>query len=97
VKIIVDIGHPAHIHLFKHFAHEMKQKNNELIFTYRDRNTVAELLSYEGFKCISLGKRYVSKPGKLLGLLKFVILITKYMTKIYNNFQIHLNHLNSIL
>ncbi len=69
MKIVIDIGHPAHVHLFKNFAHDMAQKNHELTFTFRNRGIVPELLYFEGFKCVSLGNRYKSKSGKFFWLI----------------------------
>ena len=73
MKILIDIGHPAHVHLFKEFAHEMKQKGHELLFTCRDKEFEIALLRHEGFEYISFGRKYKSVIGKLYGLLKFDI------------------------
>jgi len=71
VKILIDIGHPAHVHLFKNFAWHMKEKGHDILFTTRDKEYEIYLLKTYGFKYISFGKHYKSKPGKILGLIKF--------------------------
>ena len=37
MRILIDIGHPAHVHIFKNFAHEMEKRGHELLFTCRDK------------------------------------------------------------
>jgi hypothetical protein len=71
MKILIDINHPAHVHLFKHFAWEMQKKGNELYFTTRKKEVTVELLSRYGFNFTSFGKHYKSFPGKIWGMLKF--------------------------
>jgi predicted glycosyltransferase len=71
MRILIDINHPAHVHLFKHFAWEMQKKGNEVFFTTREKEVTVELLSRYGFHYTSFGKHYKSVTGKLWGLLKF--------------------------
>ncbi|MCD4769572.1 MAG: DUF354 domain-containing protein [Bacteroidales bacterium] len=71
MKILIDIGHPAHVHLFKHFAHIMGKKGHKILFTCREKEFEVELLKSENFSYVSFGKHYISKAGKLWGLLKF--------------------------
>lgn len=73
MRILIDIGHPAHVHLFKCFAHEMIKKGHEVLFTCRDKEFEIALLSSEGFNYISFGKKYKSKYGKVWGLVKFTL------------------------
>lgn len=63
------------MHLFKHFAHEMILKGHQVLFTYRERQFVGELLNHEGFTCKCIGKGYSSRLGKIWGLLRFTTLI----------------------
>jgi len=71
MKILIDIGHPAHVHVFKHFAFEMQKKGHEFIFTCREKEFEIELLKAYNLKYISFGKKYKSISGKILGLLVF--------------------------
>ena len=73
MKILIDIGHPAHVHLFKNFAQEFQKKGHEILFTVRDKEFEQYLLSYYNFNFVSFGKKYESKFGKVLGLIKFDI------------------------
>ena len=71
MKILIDIGHPAHVHYFKHFARKMKNTGNDILFICRDKEFEIDLLKLSGFDFISLGKHYKTLRGKIFGLLKF--------------------------
>jgi uncharacterized protein len=71
MKILIDIGHPAHVHLFKNFAWQMQKKGHEIIFTVRDKENEVYLLKTYGFNFKSFGKHYKSLLGKISGLLLF--------------------------
>jgi uncharacterized protein len=77
MKILIDIGHPGHVHLFKHFAHAMIARGHQVHFTVRDKEFEMELLSHEGFSFTNFGKHYHSKSGKIWGLIKFTWLVIK--------------------
>ena len=71
MRLLIDIGHPAHVHLFKHFAWEMQAKGHEVFFTCREKEFEIYLLEKYGFTYRSFGKKYSSKIGKLWGLIEF--------------------------
>ena len=71
MKILIDIGHPAHVHLFKNFAWKMQDKGNEILFTCRDKEFEIDLLKAAGFKHISFGKKYKTIATKIWGLVEF--------------------------
>lgn len=73
MNILIDIGHPAHVHLFKNFALEMQDKGHHILFTCREKEFEIGLLKKYGFKYISFGKKYNSVPGKIWGLVEFDI------------------------
>lgn len=69
MRIIIDIGHPAHVHLFRFFAVRMTDKGHDILFTYRDKEFEKYLLAKFGFRFESLGKHYSSSVGKIFGLM----------------------------
>lgn len=73
MRVLIDIGHPAHVHLFKHFAWDMQARGHEIFFTCRDKEFEIYLLEKYGFTYTSFGKKYTSKVGKIWGLLEFDI------------------------
>ncbi|MEI6853640.1 MAG: DUF354 domain-containing protein [Bacteroidota bacterium] len=77
MNILIDIGHPGHVHLFKHFAHIMIAQGHKVHFTVRDKEFEIELLKHEGFEFTNFGKHYKTKKGKIWGLFKFTFLLIK--------------------
>jgi predicted glycosyltransferase len=60
VKVIIDIGHPAHVHFFKHFIWEMKKRGHEILITASKKEITLDLLEKLGFDYIFTCKRYGS-------------------------------------
>ena len=71
MRILIDIGHPGHVHLFKNLAHRLEKDGAEILFTARDKEFELDLMRAEGFTFENFGKHYRSLPGKIWGLLKF--------------------------
>jgi uncharacterized protein len=44
VRILIDILHPAHVHFFRNFHHEMTDRGHEMVITARDKDRSVELL-----------------------------------------------------
>jgi len=70
MRILIDIGHPAHIHMFKNFAWKMQEKGHKILFTCRDREFHLRLLQVYGFTYENFGRHYKSIGGKIQGLIK---------------------------
>ncbi len=70
MRILIDIGHPAHIHLFKNFAWRMQERGHKILFTCRDKECVLQLMRVYEFVYDNFGKHYSSVQGKIFGLLK---------------------------
>jgi uncharacterized protein len=77
MKILIDIGHPAHVHLFKNMAHEMIKNGHEFFFTVREGEYQALLLEENGFKYRIIGKKQKGSIRKLLGIITFSYKILK--------------------
>lgn len=73
MRVLIDIGHPGHVHLFRPFAQNMIKMGNDVLFTCRQKEFEIELLNAAGFEYISFGNHFKSKKGKILGLLIFTI------------------------
>ena len=71
MRILFDIGHPAHVHLFKNLARLLMAEGATVLFTARDKEFELDLLKAEGFEYINFGKHYRSLPGKIWGLLRY--------------------------
>lgn len=90
MKILIDIGHPAHVHLFKNFAQEMISKGHKILFTCREKEFELELLIHSGFEYKSFGKKYNSPLGKIFGLVEFDL--KEYFTGLKFKPDIFLSH-----
>jgi len=70
MKILVDIGHPAHVHVFKNFIRNMEKKGHEILITARDKEVSFKLLDAYGFEYKNVGKYGKSLFSKMIDLLK---------------------------
>ena len=52
MKILIDIGHPAHVHYFKHFIWTMREKGHTIYITSRNKEVAFSLLEYYKFTYI---------------------------------------------
>lgn len=74
MRVLIDIGHPAHVHLFGPFGQQMIERGHEVLYTCREKEFEIELLKGYDLPYISFGKKFHSLVGKLFGLVKFDIL-----------------------
>lgn len=73
MKILIDIGHPGHVHLFKNFAFKMIGEGHNILFTCREKEAETSLLKAYGFNYKVFGRHFNGIIGKLYGLFKFDI------------------------
>lgn len=76
MKILFDIGHPAHVHLFKNLAWKLTGNGHRVHFTLREKEHERDLLTAYGFESTSFGRKYHSIAGKIAGMIKFDLLET---------------------
>ena len=69
MKILVDIGHPAHVHLFKNMIWNLEKDGHEVKITAREKEIVLYLLDVYRFKYENLGKHHKKLFNKLVGLI----------------------------
>lgn len=81
MNILIDIGHPAHVHIFKTLAHEMESKGNRVLFTCRQKEFIVHLLEAEGFSYVSFGKKFTTTLKKMWGLVLFDFKMLKVSLK----------------
>ena len=71
MNILIDIGHPAHVHLFKNFAKIMIDKGNSVLFTARDKEAILDLLESYKMDYRVLGRHRKKLLSKLLTLFSY--------------------------
>lgn len=70
MKILIDIGHPAHVHYFKNFYVEMTERGHKILVIARDKEVSHALLHAYQIPFTDRGKGSNSMFGKMLYLLK---------------------------
>lgn len=70
MKILVDIGHPAHVHFFKNAIWKLESEGHNVKITARDKEITTELLESYGFKYNNLGKNQKGLKNKAMGMIK---------------------------
>jgi predicted glycosyltransferase len=75
MKILLDIGHPAHVHLYRNFWSEMTSAGHEVTVTVKDLPSAIRLLDLYSIPYIKIGKRGISILGKGLSQLLFNVRI----------------------
>jgi predicted glycosyltransferase len=65
MKVLIDIGHPAHVHFFKNIAWAMEKNGHEVLVTAREKDVTVELLESYGFKYEVLSRMGTGK-GNLM-------------------------------
>lgn len=66
MRILIDIGHPAHVHLYRNFYFEMLGKGHEITVTTKNIKSARELLELYKIPYISFIKKSNRLSGKIL-------------------------------
>ncbi|MBG07463.1 MAG: hypothetical protein CME68_01790 [Halobacteriovoraceae bacterium] len=72
MKVLIHVGHPAHVHLFRNVINLLEKKNISVIVTAVDKEITIELLKLYGIKYISIA----THQKKLTGKIKNLVLMT---------------------
>jgi uncharacterized protein len=70
MRILVDIGHPAHVHYFRNAINILKEKGHEFLITTRDKEVTLDLLKQYGFDYVCTGKNKAGSLRKLLTMFR---------------------------
>jgi len=68
MRVLFDIGHPAHVHLFRNIAANLKRDGHEVKFTARDKEVTLALLRSYGLEYESRGAIYQGILNKAFGM-----------------------------
>jgi len=81
MKILIDIGHPAHVHYFRNLVRLLSEEGHSFIITARKKEFSHYLLSAYNIPFIDRGQGANSVVGKLLYMLKADFLLFKVCRK----------------
>ena len=70
MKVLIDIGHPAHVHLFKHMIGNLERAGHEVNITARKKEVTLNLLNAYGLNYFDLGEHYTNTFSKAYGMIK---------------------------
>ena len=70
MNILIDIGHPGHVHLFKYVAAELKKKGHHVYFSVRDIPIAKRLMNEYDMPYFDLGGKSDSLLGKAWTVLR---------------------------
>ena len=69
MRILIDIGHPAHVHYFKNFIKIMENKKHKLLVIAREKEVTHKLLKNYNIKFVNRGKGGWTIIGKFFYLI----------------------------
>lgn len=56
MRVLIDIGHPAHVHYFRNLAKKITDEGGSVLFTLREKEMALSLIQAYGFDYVSFGK-----------------------------------------
>ncbi|MBX0294056.1 DUF354 domain-containing protein [Haloarcula nitratireducens] len=66
MNVHFEVGHPAHVHLFKHAIWDLEEAGHETLVTAREKEVTTELLDAYGIDYQVLSRQADSTPGLIL-------------------------------
>ena len=70
MRLLFDIGHPAHVHLFKNFIYYLKSNGHDITVVSRDKDITNKLLDYYQIPYTCLSKPSKNKLGMAMELIR---------------------------
>ncbi len=64
MNILIDIGHPAHVHLFRNFYQVMKERGHKVYVTVKELPSATNLLEFYKIPFIMVGRKGQTLTGK---------------------------------
>jgi len=70
MKILIDIGDPAHVHFFRNFIREMEERGHQIRITARDTEIIRNLLNAYGIEYSLRGAGSTNLLGKAFNIME---------------------------
>jgi len=81
MRVLIDILHPAHVHVFRHVIGRLKEKGHQVLVTARDKDVTLELLDKFGIDYTKISTISSSKVGLGFELIKRTYKLRKIARK----------------
>ena len=76
MRVLVDIGHPAHVHFFRHSIARLRAQGHEVVLSARDKDVTLELLEAFALEHVPLssirGGLWREYPVRLTALVRLI-------------------------
>ena len=80
-NILIDIGHPAHVHLFRNFIFEMKKAGYKIYVVTKEVNLIVSLLTIYSIPFNLIGRKRDSLFLKYIDQITFILKTAYYVMK----------------
>jgi len=81
MKVLIDIGHPAHVHYFRNTIKNLEDNGHSIVVTARNREFVFDLLKSYNISYYDRGKGKNTILGKLFDLIRTDLFLLKVSLK----------------
>ena len=81
MNVLVDIGHPGHVHLYKNLCKQLEKDGHKVYFSVRDVPVALRLMDVYGMPYLYLGKKAKSIIGKAWTTIKNDIVLFFFVVK----------------
>lgn len=81
MRILIDIGHPAHIHLYRHFIKKMEERGHMFWVTVKNVADSKKLLERYGIPFVEIGDKSDSMIGKIINQFSYCRILRKLVKK----------------
>lgn len=81
MKILIDLGHPGHVHYFRNAARLLQERGHDVLFTARDRDVIFRLMDAYNLPYFSRGAGGKGFLGKLLYLFQGDLAVAKVASR----------------
>jgi uncharacterized protein len=78
MNILIDIGHPAHVHYFRNLATEFKKNGNMVFWSTKDIPIAKQLLNFYGYEYLVLPQKSDTIAGKIRKQLYYNLKLVHY-------------------
>src|SRR3954470_4757863 len=76
MRVLVDIGHPGHVHFYRHAIAALRGEGHEVVLSARDKDVTLELLRRFGLEHVVLSSASEpllrEYPRRLAGLVRLI-------------------------
>ena len=78
MNILIDIGHPAHVHYYRNLAGLLTSRGHQVYWSIKDLPVIKHLLDHYGFQYETLSKKSDGLTGKLFKQLHFTYKLYRF-------------------